>query len=71
MSIPLQDIGSVKVGQATHSWLKAVSQVRGLDVTTVARQILDDHANKVLQEASLAQKIHSGKGFSEIAGERR
>lgn len=70
MSIPLQDIGNIKVSQSTHSWLKAVSQVRGLDVTTVARQVLDEHASKVLHEASLAQKIHSGKGFSEIAGDR-
>lgn len=69
MSIPLQDIGSVKVGQATHSWLKAVSQVRGLDVTTVARQILDEHASRVLHEASLAQKIHHSKGFPAISGD--
>lgn len=69
MSIPLQDIGSVKVSQSTHSWLKAVSQVRGLDVTTVARQILDEHARRVLLEASLAQKIHNSKGFPAISGD--
>lgn len=66
MSIPLQDIGNIKVDQATHSWLKAVSQVRGLEVTTIVRQILDAHAAQQIQEAMLAQEIHRCKGFEEI-----
>lgn len=69
MSIPLQDIGNIKVSQATHSWLKAVSQVRGLDVTTVARQVLDEYASRLLHEASLARKIHTSKGYTEISGD--
>lgn len=68
MSIPLQDLGNIKVDQSTHSWLKAVSQVRGLEVTTIVRQILDAHANQQMQEAILAQEIHRRKGLEEISG---
>jgi hypothetical protein len=67
MSLPLQDIGNIKVEQSTHSWLKAVSQVRGLEVTSIVRQILDSHASQQLQEAILAQEIHQRKGLEEIS----
>lgn len=69
MSLPLQDVGNIKVDQATHSWLKAESQIRGLEMTTIIRQIVYNHASSALLVANLAQEIHRCKGFEEIVSD--
>lgn len=66
MSLPLRDIGNVKVSEKTHSMLKARALVKQVDVSTLARELLDKWANDELHVFSIAADLHESKGFGEI-----
>jgi hypothetical protein len=44
MSLPLKDIGNIKVSERTHSLLKARAFVKQVEVSTLARELLDKWA---------------------------
>lgn len=66
MSLPLHDLGNVKVTETTHSLLRARALAKRMDVTAFAREILDQWANEDLHVLSMANQIHEAKGFGEI-----
>ena len=73
MSLPLHDLGNVKVDETTHSLLRARATAKRLDVTAFAREILDAWAAEELHVFSLANDIHHAKELGEITskgGER-
>lgn len=71
MSLPLQDLGSVKVEQLAHSMLKAKADVLGVPVVTLVTRILHDWTKQELDVFRIAQTIHEGKGYGEILNDNR
>lgn len=71
MSLPLQDLGSVKVEQLDHSILKAEADVLGMPVVTLATRILHDHVQRQLEVYRMANALHESKGHGEILSDRR
>lgn len=71
MSLPLHDLGSVKVDETTHSLLRARALSKRLDTTAFAREILDAWASEELHVLSVAQDIHESKGFGKITGDSK
>jgi hypothetical protein len=66
MSLPLHDLGNVKVSQATHSLLRAKAMGKRMDVSAFAREILDQWASDELHIFSMANEIHKSKELGEI-----
>jgi hypothetical protein len=66
MSLPLKDIGNIKVSERTHSLLKARAFVKQVEVSTLARELLDKWAVDELHVFSMAEAIHESKGFGAI-----
>lgn len=69
MSLPLHDLGNVKVSQATHSLLRARALAKRQDVIAFAREILDQWATEELHVFSMANEIHKAKELGEITGD--
>lgn len=68
MSLPLKDLGSIKVSEEAHSYLKARSDASATDVVAIVRRLIEEHVARELHVASLAREIHRSKGFGEIYG---
>lgn len=66
MSLPLHDLGSVKVTETTHSMLRARALAKRIDLTAFVRELLDQWANEELHVFSVAQDLHESKGFGKI-----
>jgi hypothetical protein len=66
MSLPLKDIGNIKVSERTHSLLRARALVKRIDVSTLARELLDSWADEELHVFSIAGEIHLAKELGEI-----
>jgi hypothetical protein len=69
MSLPLHDLGSVKVSERDHSYLRAVSLSKRIDVTTLVRDWIEERVNEELHVHTVAQQIHEAKGFGKINGD--
>ena len=68
MSLPLKDLGSIKVSEEAHSYLKARSDATNSDVVAIVRRMIEEHVIRELHVASLARTIHTSKGLGEIYG---
>ena len=62
MSLPLIDIGKVKVSEETHSYLAAESQITNMAVVEIARRVLEEYANTRFHVARLADAKQRAKG---------
>lgn len=69
MSLPLHDLGNVKVNEATHSLLRARAMSKRMDLTSFTREILDSWATEELHVFSIANEIHKAKELGEITGD--
>ena len=69
MSLPLHDCGSAKLPEHVHSFLKAQSVLLRVDLNALLRDIVVAKVEQDFHAFSLAQEIHSAKGFGEIQGE--
>lgn len=69
MSLPLHDLGSVKVSEVAHSYLRARALSKRTDVTTLVRDLVEAHVNEELHVVSVAQDIHEAKGFGKMTGD--
>jgi hypothetical protein len=65
----LHDLGSIKVDERHHSWLRAVAMAGGKDVATLVRGIIAAEFEKAAHVWSLADEIHESKGLGKIAGD--
>ena len=71
MSLPLRDLGNIKVSETTHSLLRARAMSKRVDLAAFARELLDAWANEELHVFSIANEIHQAKELGEITGERK
>lgn len=71
MSLPLHDLGNVKVDETTHSLLRAEALQRRMDVSALAREVLDGWAADRLHIYRVANDIHKAKELGEIWGDAR
>jgi hypothetical protein len=69
MSLPLHDLGSVKVSEQAHSYLRARATKRVMDVTALVREIVELHVADELGVFSMADKLHEAKGLGKIVGD--
>lgn len=69
MSLPLHDLGNVKVKERTHSLLRARAMSKRMDINAITREILDAWADEELHVFSVAAHIHQAKELGEILSE--
>lgn len=68
MSLPLRDLGSIKVSEQAHSYLRAEAADARLDVAALVRDLVEAHVRRRLSVLRMAQDIHEAKGLGEIDG---
>jgi hypothetical protein len=71
MSLPLHDLGNVKVDEVTHSMLRARAMSKKIDLTAFVRELLDSWAAEELHVFSIASSLHESKGFGAINGDSK
>ena len=69
MSLPLHDLGSIKVSERAHSYLRARALHQRFDVAALVRDLVEVHVKSELHVSSLAQEIHEAKGLGKIQGD--
>lgn len=62
MSLPLIDIGKVKVSEEAHSYLSAEAQITQRDIVAIARAVLEEYARTRIHVANLAEAKLRAKG---------
>lgn len=67
MSLPLKDVGSVKISEAAHSYLRALALSKNIDLVALIRQIVETKVIDDFHVFSMAQDIHSSKQLGAIA----
>jgi hypothetical protein len=71
MSLPLHDLGNVKVDERTHSMLRARAMAKRIDLSAFVRELLDNWATEELHVFSMAADLHESKGFGAIHGDSK
>lgn len=66
MSLPLRDVGSVKLPEHVHSYLQAQQLVNSIPVVTQITRLVTERIEKELRILNLANGIHRDKGLGEI-----
>jgi predicted chitinase len=66
MSLPLHDLGSIKVSERDHSYLRAKAMSLKMDVAALVRQMIHEQVSRELEVFTLAQQIHESKGLGAI-----
>lgn len=62
MSLPLVDLGKVKVSEETHSYLSAESQITQRNIVEIARCVLEEYVKTRRHIATLAEAKLRAKG---------
>lgn len=68
MSLPLHDLGSIKVSESAHSYLRARALKKKYDLSTLVRELVEAYVADELHVCSMAGEIHEAKGFGKIDG---
>ena len=71
MSLPLKDLGSVKVSERSHAYLHARADVKRLDVVALVRDLIEQYVEDELHISSLANDRITVQEASEIRRDRR
>lgn len=71
MSIPLHDIGSVKISERAHSYLAARADQNHSTVVTLIRDLVELHVDSELRVFSIADQKHIAKQLGAITGDRQ
>lgn len=69
MSLPLHDLGSIKVSEVAHSYLRARALKKKCDLAALVRELVEDYVAGEMHVATLASEIHEAKGFGKIIGD--
>jgi hypothetical protein len=69
MSLPLHDLGSIKVTERDHSYLRARALSKKTDVAALVRQIVHEYVSAEMEVFTLAKGIHEAKGLGVIEGD--
>lgn len=68
MSLDLHDLRA-KITPRTHAWLEARHRVTGEEVSAIVREILDQHAERELDVAKVADVLLRREGLPGISGD--
>lgn len=68
VSLDLHDLRA-KITPRTHAWLEARHRVTGEEVSAIVREILDQHAERELDVAKVADALLRREGLPGISGE--
>jgi hypothetical protein len=66
MSLPLHDLGSIKVSEQAHSYLKAKALSLQIDLATLVRNMVHEQVLREIEVFRVAGSIHEAKGFGKI-----
>ena len=69
MSLPLHDCGKVYVSERAHSYLRAKSTAKRVDLVTFIRELVEAYVDEELHVHSVANDIHNAKGLGRIDGD--
>jgi len=69
MSLPLHDLGSIKVSETAHSYLRARAISKRMDVAALVRDLVEAHVAEELRVISVANEIHLSKQLGKITGD--
>jgi len=69
MSLPLHDLGSIKVSESAHSYLRARALKKKCDLAALVRELVEAYVVDEMHVATLAAEIHEAKGFGKIIGD--
>lgn len=69
MSIPLHDIGSVKISERSHSYLSARAEQNHSTVVALIRELVEAHVDSELLVFSMADQKHIAKQLGAITGD--
>lgn len=68
MSLDLHDLRA-KITPRAHAWLEARHRVTGEEVSAIVREILDAHAARELDIATIADRLLRSEGLPGLAGD--
>lgn len=66
MSLPLKDIGSVKLTERDHSFLRAEALFTNTEVTALVRNLVHEYVSRRIDVLRLADDIHQSKGLGRV-----
>ena len=66
MSLPLKDIGSVKLSERDHSFLRAEAMASNVEVTALVRNLVHEYVSKRIEVFRLADELHQAKGLGKV-----
>lgn len=69
MSLPLKDLGNLKVSERAHSYLRARALSKRVDLISLVRELVEAHVAEELHVFSMASDIHKSKELGEITGD--
>ena len=69
MSIPLHDVGSVKISEAAHSYLSARAAQKNITVVAMVRELVEEYVNTELHTFNVAAETHKAKQLGAILGD--
>ena len=69
MSLPLHDLGSIKVSESAHSYLRARALKKKCDLAALVRDLVEAYVSDELHVCTLADEIHDANGFGKINGD--
>ena len=69
MSIPLQDVGNLKLPQHIHSFQAAKGEITGKTMKDLIRDYVEKVVTLEIHIFSLANDKHKSRGFGEILGD--
>lgn len=69
MSLPLHDIGSVKISERAHSYLAARADQQKSSVVALIRGLVESHVDSEFDVFSMADQKHIAKQLGKITGD--
>ena len=66
MSLPLHDLGSIKVSEQAHSFLKARALKSKTEIATLVRGLIHDYVSSELDVFRIANDVHESKELGGI-----
>jgi hypothetical protein len=69
MSLPLHDIGSVKISERAQSYLAARADQQKSTIVALIRDLVESHVSSELHVFSMADQKHIAKQLGKITGD--
>jgi tRNA A22 N-methylase len=69
MSLPLHDLGSVKISETAHSYLSARALQKNITVVAMVRELVEGCVTSELHTFNVADETHKSKQMGGILGD--